>query len=50
MEYLADANYFDDPEEDETVDVCKCDQCDGTFEVEAGEEPDACPLCKIEFD
>lgn len=52
VDFFEDQGDFMDFEgsEDEMVDECVCNECGNTFTVSAGEEPDECPICGIDFD
>jgi predicted Zn-ribbon and HTH transcriptional regulator len=45
------ANNFEEEDDPEVeVDVCKCEECGGYFELPVGMEISECPLCKSKFD
>jgi rubrerythrin len=41
---------FEVEEEGEVVDVYRCHECDASFELPTGEEPEECPECGIRFE
>lgn len=49
MEYLEDSELMDF-EYEETMDLCRCDECGAVFSVPEGHEPTECPSCEIPFD